>query len=205
MKRVDRAARPPALAAALLLAATAILPASILPAEAQTAARPPAGQAAKGDAARKEAAALPGGASSLQESFEDWTVVCALPGGHKVCSLSQTQANQQTQQRVLAVELTAGNDGSLTGVLAMPFGLALEKGVTLTIGDATAGLTLPFQTCLPVGCIVPLRLDTPTLAQMRAAKQIKLTAHAADTPQPVSFSISLKGFAPAMDRVKTLL
>lgn len=91
MKRVDRAARTPALAAALLLAATAILPASILPAEAQTAARPPAGQAAKGDAARKEAAAaLPGGASSLQESFEDWTVVCALPGGHKVCSLSQT-------------------------------------------------------------------------------------------------------------------
>ncbi len=190
MSRLYRAA-----GAALLLSLAATLPAA-----AQSTKTP-----AKEDATKAAEVLLPGGASSLQESFEDWTVVCALPGGHKTCSLSQTQTNQKTQQRVLAMELTAGDKGMAAGVLAMPFGLSLEKGLALQIGDETATTTLTFQTCLPVGCIVPLKFDDAMLTKLRGAKQIKLTAYAADTGQPVVFNVSLKGFGPALARVRSLI
>src|SRR5690606_27278392 len=33
--------------------------------------------------------ALPGGASSLQETYEDWSVVCGQQNGRKTCAMSQ--------------------------------------------------------------------------------------------------------------------
>ena len=50
---------------------------------------------------------LPGGASSLQENFGDWTVLCALPGGRKTCSLSQSQSDAQSRQRIVCLLYTS--------------------------------------------------------------------------------------------------
>lgn len=49
---------------------------------------------------------LPGGASSLNETYEDWRIACARQGNRKRCVLSQVQT-QQNGQRVLAIELNA--------------------------------------------------------------------------------------------------
>lgn len=160
-------------------------------------------QAAKGDKGDVPST-LPGGASSLQESYGDWTVVCVEPNGQKRCVLSQAQADEQTKQRVIAVELTASDADSATGVLALPFGLALASGATLQLDDAAPGAPLPFKTCLPVGCMVPLRFDAAALAGLRKGKQLKVHAVAADTGQPLEFSVSLKGFGPAFARTAAL-
>lgn len=190
-----------ALGAALLISMAGVLPAAAQSAKA------PAEQSAKGaaPAGKDGGAVLPGGASSLQENYGDWTVVCALPGGHKACTLYQTQADQKTQQRVLAMELSAGEKGLVTGVLALPFGLDLEKGVSLQIGDGAPGARMPFQTCLPVGCIVQLKFDEAALTKLRAAKQVKIIAHTAENDQPLDLAVSLNGFTTALARVRTLL
>ncbi|WP_204307255.1 invasion associated locus B family protein, partial [Enterobacter hormaechei] len=87
-------------------------------------------------------------ASSLQEAHGDWVVGCAVQGNAKRCGLTQEQTNQQTRQRVLAMELTLVGD-RIEGVLLLPFGLVLDQGVVLQIDELPQGQALRFRTCLP--------------------------------------------------------
>ena len=147
---------------------------------------------------------LPGGASSLQESFGDWRVACVIRKSEKLCSLSQ-QHNQQNGQRVLAIELIPSGEDGASGTLILPFGLTLASGATLTVDDEPIGDALPFSTCLPAGCIVPLVLNASTVDRLNAGGTLKIGAAANTAASPLSFSISLQGFAAAMARTRELL
>ncbi|QCI66762.1 invasion associated locus B family protein [Phreatobacter stygius] len=168
-----------------------------LPVRAQAA--PPAAA----PAAAPVASTLPGGASSLQETYQDWQVACLQQGAGKRCALSQQQADPQSRQRVLAIELTTVADKA-EGVLVLPFGLALDKGVTLQIDDGPVGQPLRFRTCLPAGCLVPLSFDARAVATLRRGTAIKAKV-TTDDGRETTFSISLKGLAPALDRTAVLL
>ena len=149
------------------------------------------------------ASTLPGGASSLNETYKDWRVSCGQQGGAKRCVLSQVQA-QKNGQRVLAIELNAPAGNSISGTLVLPFGLALESGVTLQIDEKMPMQSLRFLTCLPTGCLVALTFDALTLAALRTGTALKVKAAAVNgTAAP--FSIPLPGFATALDRVVTLV
>lgn len=147
---------------------------------------------------------LPGGASSLQETYSDWQVGCVVRDGSKRCAITQEQANQQTRQRVIAIELTIAGD-KLQGMLFMPFGLALDRGASLQIDDQTGVTTSKFSTCLPGGCLVPLSFDTKTIASMRTGTALKVRATPAGGGQELVYPISLKGFAQGIDRVSALM
>ena len=157
-------------------------------------------------ASSAEAAAqtLPGGATSLQETFVDWQVGCAVREATKRCAITQEQVNQQSRQRVLAVELTTAGD-KLEGMLIAPFGLALDRGITLQIDEQPSLPTLKFSTCLPGGCLVPLGFDAKTTAALKAGSALKVRAVPAGGGQDLLYTISLKGFAQGLDRVVTLL
>jgi len=150
-----------------------------------------------------QATALPGGANSVQETFESWTVSCVQTGDAKRCALSQQQTDQQSRQRVLAIELNAGAPDKVEGALVLPFGLALDRGVTLQVDDGQAGPPLRFRTCLPVGCVVPLSFDAKLLAALRKGAALKVNA-VADGGKDTPFTISLKGFPAALDRTAAL-
>lgn len=156
------------------------------------------GQSADGAAA----SGLPSGASSLNETYKDWQVACALQGVATRCVLSQVQA-QQNGQRVLAIELNAPNGNSVAATLVMPFGLALDSGVTFQVDDKPAMQPARFRTCVPAGCIVSVSFDAPTLVALRAGMALKLKA-TADGGAAIPFSISLQGFGAALDRVGAL-
>ncbi len=153
----------------------------------------------------EEAAApqLPGGASSLQESYDDWSVTCRIADKRRLCAVTQQQM-QQNGQRVLAIEVGIGEGESLNATLVLPFGLMLEPGVTLAVDDRAAGEALKFRTCIPAGCLVPTDLDPALMEALRTGKVLKVATTSADG-QPTPFSISLKGFAPAIDRLKALV
>lgn len=153
-------------------------------------------------AAETPPATLPGGATSLQETFNDWQVACVVQGPAKRCAITQEQVNQQSRQRILALELTYSGDKT-DGILLMPFGLALDRGVVLQIDDQPSTTTLKFRTCLPGGCLVPLNFDGKTVAALRVGTVLKLRA-VADGGQDQLYTISLKGFAPALDRIAVL-
>jgi len=148
------------------------------------------------------ATSLPGGASSLNETYKDWRVACAQQGHVKRCVLSQVQA-QQNGQRVLAIEFNAPSGNTVSGTLVLPFGLALDSGVTFQIDEKPAMQPVRFRTCLQGGCVVSVSFDAPTLVTLRAGTALKVKA-TADGGTAAPFSISLQGFATALDRVAAL-
>jgi invasion protein IalB len=153
--------------------------------------------------AQDAASALPGGATSLQETYKDWRVACTAPEGQaKQCAVSQQQA-QENGQRVLAIELATAANGSVIGTLVLPFGLRLDAGVALAVDQQTAQSPLRFSTCLPAGCLVPLNFDQTAIAALRGGTALKLKAMSNDG-QDVALSISLSGFSTALDRLVAL-
>jgi len=155
-------------------------------------------QAATTPAAGTAASTLPGGASSLQETYDDWQVACGQQGGVKRCAMGQQQISKENRQRVLDIELWPAGD-KLEGALMLPFGLALDQGVTLQVDDAAPGQPLHFRTCLPGGCVVPLSFEGRSLTALLHGTSLKLKA-VVDGGGIAPFTISLKGFSGAYNR-----
>lgn len=156
--------------------------------------------------AATQEASLPGGATSLREAHGDWSVSCAIQTQdgkkRKICALSQ-ELLAENRQRVLAIELQP-NNGAATGTLILPFGLALDKGVSFQLDDGQTGATQRFRTCLPAGCLVSIDFDAKTVGALRTAKALQLKA-VTDGGQETVLSISLNGFASAFDRTASLM
>lgn len=143
---------------------------------------------------------LPGGASLVTETHGDWTVTCTTPTSGKQCAFSQALADSQTGQRVLMLELSPPQDGAVTGMLVGPFGLNFAKGLALSVDGETLGAPLPFLTCIPTGCLVPVSFDMAQIGRIKAGTTLTATGTGADTQQPVPISVSLAGFTRALER-----
>jgi invasion protein IalB len=150
----------------------------------------------------QQAPTLPGGATSLQETYQDWRVACQVADNAKRCVLVQQQ-NQQNGQRVLAIELNAPSGHIVAGTLALPLGLALDAGVTFQIDDKPAMQPVRLRTCVPAGCLVNISFDASTVTALRAGTALKIKA-TADGGTALPLSISLRGFGTALDRVAAL-
>ncbi|WP_352604604.1 invasion associated locus B family protein, partial [Mesorhizobium sp. M0488] len=144
---------------------------------------------------------LPGGASSLQEAYQDWNLNCQ--GSPKIVCVVSQQQSQQNGQRVLAVELRKGEGDVVSGNLVLPFGLQLDSGATLQIDDGQAGEPMRFSTCVPGGCLVPLNFDAQAVAELRAGTVLKIKVKSADQ-KDLTLPVSLKGLAAALDRLQVL-
>ena len=151
--------------------------------------------------ARDGVAKLPNGASSLQETYQDWSLACE-GAPQTICTVSQQQT-QQNGQRVMAIELKRNADGTLAGNLILPFGLALDAGVVLQIDDAAPQKPLRFSTCLPAGCLVSLSFDAKAVAVVKTSASLKVRVQSMDAKEVV-LPISLKGLAAAIDRLAAL-
>jgi invasion protein IalB len=135
--------------------------------------------------------------------YGDWRLTCSTQAAVERCSVSQLQSDPESGQRALAIEFQSGEAGGLNGVLALPFGLALPRGVLLALDDAAPGKDAHgFSTCLPDGCIVPLRFDAEGVKRLRASRQLKVHAIAAADGTHMVFQISLEGFGEAIDQFK---
>ena len=134
---------------------------------------------------------IPGGATSLQEIRADWRVVCAQQNGKKVCALSQQQKDEDTRQLMLTIELAGPVANKAEGTFILPFGLALDRGLTLHIDDGPSAQALRFRTCLPVGCLVALTFDQATVALLRKATSLTVKT-TADGGQEAAFKMTGK-------------
>jgi len=79
-------------------------------------------------------AQMPVGPSSLQETYGDWTVACLTQETIRRCAMAQRLV-QQDERQVVAAELSLADEG-MSGLLVLPFGLALERGVALAVDGA---------------------------------------------------------------------
>ena len=136
----------------------------------------------------------------LEETFADWTVKCAASIGNSRadCALSQQQFGEDGR-RVLAIAINPVAGEGLKGLLVTPLGLALDSGIAAKIDDFSTGNAMRFHTCIPTGCLVELELPEATVKAWRAAASIHLSAMT-DNDQAAAYTISMSGFAQALDR-----
>ncbi|UZF90553.1 invasion associated locus B family protein [Bosea sp. NBC_00550] len=148
-----------------------------------------------------QAATLPNGATAINETFGDWTVDCRIANGQRLCVLLQSQGNSQTGQRVFAIELRTPKDGRAEGTILFPFGMKLESGAVLRLDDKDLGQGLRFSTCMAQGCLLPISFPTVATDAMKSGKMLTVAALNLGNNEPVSFNVTLTGFAAALDRI----
>jgi invasion protein IalB len=153
------------------------------------------------------ASGLPGGATSLTETHADWTLNCgvqpAVSGGAIACSVGQAQFDKASKRRILTFAVSPQSGGGVKGVVVLPFGLSLDKGVTFQLDAGSITPAAHFRTCLPAGCLVSLDWPDGTVKAMRTATTLKIAATTANG-QAAPFSLPMSGFAAALDRAVAL-
>lgn len=140
----------------------------------------------------------------LQETYGDWRVVCVQENDRRSCSLVQQQVRTETGQLVLRVEFAAMPRDTVDATIVLPFGVAVSEPVTMLLDDVEV-TRRPFQTCLPVGCVVAMSLDSKQVAQFRKAAVLTVKTAIVAPRQEVSFRVSLNGFAGALARTASLV
>lgn len=155
-------------------------------------------------ASGRQAPTLPNGAASINETYGDWIVTCNIADDEKVCVFSQTQGNNQTGQRVFAIELRPPVDGKTEGMLLLPFGLKLDDGVKLKIDEQNLGQGARFSTCIPAGCLVPLSFPTVATDALKKGEKLIVNATRSGGREPPVFNIPLDGFTAAFNRTVEL-
>nr|WP_244629573.1 invasion associated locus B family protein [Martelella limonii] len=150
------------------------------------------------------AAALPGGANELHETYQDWQVNCISDDKGDQCVMSQRQVDSASGDTVFSVELIAGEDGGLLGLIVMPFGLAVAEPLFLSLDEKAAEQQLEFSTCLPRGCLVEINLDREIVDGMKSGSSLTVTGAVANSDKKVPFAASLQGFSAAFKRLNDL-
>jgi invasion protein IalB len=147
---------------------------------------------------------LPGGATSLQETHDDWVVACSVVNDKKRCEFSQALGNKQTGKRILSIEFQPAG-ANIHGIILAPFGLRLADGVVLKVDDKPILGKLAFTTCVEAGCIVPVEVDAKTASVIASGNQMTFNAVNGGSGQAVTLNISLKGFTAARQRAAQLM
>lgn len=152
-------------------------------------------------AAGVTAAPLPKGATTLREEYGSWQVLCAAKDQTTRCVMQQIQIDAKSQQRLLTIELGGVENGVLSGGMVMPFGLDLQKDVSIGFANGKPLRVFPFSTCLPAGCIVPIEFGEEDIAALRENATLEISATANGDKSTINFPVSLEGFAAALDRL----
>ncbi|MHA7775782.1 invasion associated locus B family protein [Roseibium sp. M-1] len=153
--------------------------------------------------AQENVSMLPGGASSLQETYQDWRLNCRSEAASTICAVEQVQ-NQQNGQRLMAIEIRRDGSDALMGTLLLPFGLKLNAGVMSQIDEEALSEPWEFSTCMLAGCIVPLKFDAAMVSALRNGIVLHLKTQSIDA-RAVNLTVPLKGFSLALDRMQMLV
>lgn len=134
------------------------------------------------------------------EVHGDWRVSCIQPeDGQRRCVATQLQVEKESGQRVLGIELLWQADGSVRGLLAMPFGLLLQPGVRMAVDEGEdIGESHAFVSCLPDGCLVPLNFSAAEVERLRKGRNLNVRALAMGDRSVVKLPISLSGITAAL-------
>jgi invasion protein IalB len=139
------------------------------------------------------------------QQFQDWTVGCErLPGmDRERCFIYQTVVNQDTDEPVLqiAIGYLPMEDGreQPAALLTVPLGVALPPGIGLSVDDGDM-IRLPYERCVPSGCIAGFPLENDLLSQFRRGTRAEIRLH--DGVQGVGLPVSLMGFTAGFNALR---
>ncbi|WP_171180651.1 invasion associated locus B family protein [Ruegeria sp. HKCCD8929] len=130
--------------------------------------------------------------------FENWTVNCAEAEGQRQCAMSQSLNLQNQPGLLLRMELQRGPEGGAAGVVVVPFGLDITKGISLSI-DGGPRWNLPMRTCQNFGCVIPITVGPAIVEEMKQSGTIQVSLYTLDGGKTLDVPVSLTGFTAAFD------
>lgn len=148
---------------------------------------------------------FPGGANSITETHDDWSVWCDAASGEKRCVVSQTLGTREGRQAIAAMEVVPTGEGGANAVLTMPFGLDLREGVRVDLDNGALAATAQFSACTEQGCLIDLDMGPQELPLFRDGEALVLNAKPQDGDESLTLTFSLRGFASALDRAVDLV
>lgn len=146
---------------------------------------------------------LPNGARAIRESYGDWAVECRILGIVRKCHMGQYQEDG-TGRKMIAMDISAPENGVARVALLMPFGLSLADGIRLQVDERDLAREGRFATCVKDGCLVPLTFSDAEISKLAGARTLTIVATIYGRGTTPAFQISLNGFAAALTRLKTL-
>jgi len=162
----------------------------------QVMAQPAVGQPAIAKAPAKPA---PAAAAAGPKHYGDFIVRCATAKSVAPCDMYEERGNKQTGQRLIGFSIGYMPSASRYIMqLAVPLGVAIDKGVTITSGALTSP-AMPYRRCDQAGCYVEAPIDKSLIdvfTKMGSDARVKVTA---DGGKVYSYTFSFDGFSPAHD------
>lgn len=148
------------------------------------------------------------GPSTLQETNQEWAVVCTTPQVSESetlfseCELRHNSFQADTNQPVLVTTLRVAGDDRSTLMLITPLGLRLSEGIEITVAEEHL-VSIPYQTCLQDGCVATADLSQSAVDRLVNAEEARFRM-VTNTGQPLSVTVPLSGFAEAWTRFREL-
>lgn len=133
-------------------------------------------------------------------AFQDWSVRCQVVSGASGCGLTQQVVDARLGGPVLQLTMVATPSGKGKLAIVVPLGVSVPDGVTLQVGDLTR--RLDYAQCLSGGCVALLDADGELIDKMKAGGDTRVGV-VDRTGAPVAVPVSLKGFAPAYEKMRS--
>lgn len=146
---------------------------------------------------------LPNNASSLNETYKDWQVICQQSPRGARCAAAQQIFNQKSHSRLLNIQL-APQKGNVEGIISVPLGVSLTKGIVIQADDKVVIGPLGFIACVSEGCLARLKLSMAQLRMLQKSKKINVKLASVEN-QDIVLPMSGNGLGEAMSRLNALM
>lgn len=134
------------------------------------------------------------------ETFGDWSIVCAAPGGARggSCELNTSIVlrGQSAPFAKIAV-VRAAKDKPAQLIALVPVNIATTSQVKISADGGKTELSISFRSCVPAGCVAQAEVTKEQLQGLGKA-QAQLTLIDA-SGKPASVQFSLRGFDQALE------
>lgn len=132
------------------------------------------------------------------QTIGDWIVACSQDAEQrKTCALTQTLSNARTKQTVAIWSIGKGECDKVNVTLRGPLGVALAAGAHITV-DAEKPFSVPYRTCISIGCVTIFEVTAPLLGQLRKASKVNVTFQGI-RGSPLVVDFQMRGFPKAYD------
>ena len=154
---------------------------------------------ALGPCGRTDPAAAQG---AVRQVFGEWQLRCETPPGAKSeqCGLWTYVTDKDRADAILRIFVfkTADRKASLIRIIAPP-GVLLSSELGLRVDNTELG-RIPFQHCLPYGCVADSPMDDKVLKQLRTGQTAMFSIYFSPE-EGIGFPIGLKGFSEGFDKL----
>lgn len=132
----------------------------------------------------------------------DWTLTCGVhpQTSRKQCTIGQQLTDKRTQSVVFAWLIGDDGNGNLVAVWQTPTGVLVNRGLVVDVGIQRP-IAVPYTACITGRCEAVANLAPDFVDTLARATKATATITTVDG-EDMSFALSVKGLAEAIDAVK---